>query len=56
MGNPRSHPETGEVIRKLTTKVGEVKLTDVDAKSSLGKLISGATPQVGDVAKPITSN
>ncbi|AFZ45726.1 Curli production assembly/transport component CsgG [Halothece sp. PCC 7418] len=50
-------PETGEVIRTLTTKLGEVKLTDVDAKSSLGQWISGtATPQVGDLAKPMRQN
>jgi hypothetical protein len=48
-------PETGEVIRKLTTKVGEIKLTDVDGQSSLGELISGALPQVGDLAKPMAT-
>ena len=49
-------PETGEVIRQLTTEVATVELTDVDAKSSLGKLVSGSLPEVGDVAKPMASN
>jgi len=50
-------PQSGEVIRTLTTKLGEVQLTDVDAKSSLGQWISGTgTPQVGDIAKPMRQN
>ncbi len=50
-------PETGEVIRQLTSKLAEVRLTDVDAKSSLGQLISGSeSPQVGDIAKPMAGN
>lgn len=48
-------PETGEVIRRLTTEVAIVELTDVDGKSSLGKLVSGSLPEVGDIAKPIAS-
>lgn len=48
-------PETGEILRKLTTQVAEVKLTDVDGKSSLGEIISGAPPKVGDVAKPMVT-
>lgn len=43
-------PETGEVIRRLTEKIGMIELTDVDAKSSLGKIVSGANFQVGDMA------
>lgn len=43
-------PETGEVIRRLTTQVGVVELTDVDGKSSVGKIVSGSDFQVGDVA------
>ena len=49
-------PETGEVIRQLTAEVGTVELTDVDGKSSLGKLVSGSLPKVGDVAKPVASD
>lgn len=49
-------PETGEVLRQLTEEVATVKLTDVDARSSMGELISGSLPEVGDVAKPKTGN
>ena len=45
-------PETGEVIRTLTEKIGIVELTDVDAKSSVGRVISGNNFEVGDIAKP----
>ncbi len=45
-------PETGEIIRTLTEAVGIVELTDVDAKSSMGRIISGNNFQVGDIAKP----
>lgn len=43
-------PQTGEVIRRLTEEVGKIKLTDVDAKSSVGEVVSGANFQVGDTA------
>ncbi|MDJ0651042.1 MAG: CsgG/HfaB family protein [Xenococcaceae cyanobacterium MO_188.B19] len=46
-------PETGEVIRTLTQTIGIVELVDVDAKSSLGQVISGNDFEVGDIAKPI---
>lgn len=43
-------PATGEVIRRLTEKIGEIELTDVDEKSSVGQVISGTNFQVGDTA------
>jgi curli biogenesis system outer membrane secretion channel CsgG len=43
-------PTTGEVIRRLTEKVGEIELTDVDEKSSVGTVISGANFKIGDMA------
>ncbi|MEL7407354.1 MAG: CsgG/HfaB family protein [Cyanobacteria bacterium J06558_2] len=43
-------PETGEVIRRLSESVGMIELTDVDAKSSVGTVISGADFRVGDTA------
>ncbi|WP_245911795.1 CsgG/HfaB family protein [Brunnivagina elsteri] len=45
-------PATGKVIRKITQQVGVVELTEVDALSSIGKIVSGTTFKVGDVAKP----
>lgn len=44
-------PSTGKVIRKITQQVGLIEITEVDASSSVGKIISGATFKVGDVAK-----
>lgn len=43
-------PETGEVIRRLTSEMGTIKLTEVDAKSSVGKVVSGTNFQTGDIA------
>ncbi|BAZ42718.1 Curli production assembly/transport component CsgG [Calothrix sp. NIES-4101] len=45
-------PATGKVIRKITQQIGLVELTEVDASSSVGKIISGSTFKVGDMAKP----
>jgi curli biogenesis system outer membrane secretion channel CsgG len=45
-------PATGKVIRKITQQIGLVELTEVDASSSVGKIISGSIFKVGDVAKP----
>jgi curli biogenesis system outer membrane secretion channel CsgG len=41
-------PSTGEIIRQLTTTVGVIKTTDVDAKSSVCTVVSGSGFQVGD--------
>ncbi|MGK7912161.1 MAG: CsgG/HfaB family protein [Synechococcus sp.] len=42
-------PQTGDVIRRVTQPSGRVELTDVDAGSSLGRIMSGSM-EVGDVA------
>ena len=41
-------PSTGEVIRRLTTTVGVIKATDVDAKSAVCTVVSGSGFQEGD--------
>jgi curli biogenesis system outer membrane secretion channel CsgG len=46
-------PSTGSVIRRITQPVGQIVLTEVDAKSALGKVTSGANLRIGDVAKPV---
>jgi curli biogenesis system outer membrane secretion channel CsgG len=43
-------PTTGQVIRTVTTPVGRVELTSVDAGSSEGRIVSGNGMQVGDRA------
>ena len=47
-------PNTGQVIRRLTTPVGVIKITDVDAISAIGVPVSGAGFKVGDAVKTIT--
>ncbi len=47
-------PSTGQVIRKMSTTVGVIKLTDVDAISAVGTPVSGAGFKVGDAVKTIT--
>jgi curli biogenesis system outer membrane secretion channel CsgG len=47
-------PSTGQVIRKMSTTVGVIKLTDVDAISAVGTPVSGSGFKVGDAVKTIT--
>lgn len=44
-------PATGKVIRKVTTPVGEIEVTEVDETSAVAKVISGSGFKVGDVVK-----
>lgn len=45
-------PTTGKVIRNITQKLGMIELVEVDATSSVGKIITGGKFKVGDIAKP----
>jgi len=47
-------PTTGQVLRKLTSDVGVIKLTDVDEISAVGTPVSGSAFKVGDMVKTIT--
>ncbi|HKD84906.1 MAG TPA: CsgG/HfaB family protein [Terriglobales bacterium] len=47
-------PSTGQVIRKLTSDVGVIRLTDVDDISSVGAAVSGSGFKVGDEVKTVT--
>ena len=47
-------PATGAVLRKLTTPLGIVEVTDVDAGSSVCRVVSGSGFQAGDAAKTVT--
>ncbi len=47
-------PSTGQVIRRLATQVGVIKITDVDEKSSIAVAVSGSGFKSGDVVKTIT--
>ncbi len=43
-------PATGEVIRTVTAPIGRIELTNVDARSSEGRVVSGSGMKVGDRA------
>jgi len=47
-------PTTGAVLRKLTTPVGVIKATDVDAGSAVCTTVSGSGFKVGDIIKTTT--
>jgi curli biogenesis system outer membrane secretion channel CsgG len=47
-------PATGKVIRKMTSPVGMVKITDVDADSAVCSVVSGSAFKVGDAVKTVT--
>ncbi|MEB3359709.1 MAG: CsgG/HfaB family protein [Synechococcales bacterium] len=48
-------PETQEVIHQVTETAGQIQLTNVSDRSSVGQVISGSSGAltVGDVAKPV---
>jgi curli biogenesis system outer membrane secretion channel CsgG len=46
-------PATGAVIRKMTTKLGELEVTDVDDISAVCKIVTGAGFKIGDEAKTV---
>jgi len=47
-------PNTGQVLRKMTSDVGVIKLTDVDEISAVGVPVSGSGFKVGDAVKTVT--
>jgi curli biogenesis system outer membrane secretion channel CsgG len=47
-------PATGKVIRRMTSNVGVVKVTDVDNDSSVCSVVSGNGFKVGDAVKTLT--
>jgi curli biogenesis system outer membrane secretion channel CsgG len=47
-------PATGKVIRRMTSKLGVVEVTDVDDVSSVCKIVTGTGFKVGDMVKTVT--
>lgn len=47
-------PSTGQVIRRMTSKVGTVKVVEADEGSAVVQVLTGADIQVGDMAKTTT--
>ncbi len=46
-------PATGAVLRRMTSRIGELEVTDVDDISAICRIASGTGMKVGDVAKTI---
>jgi hypothetical protein len=47
-------PATGQVIRRMSTQVGVLKVTDVDDVSSVCTVVSGTGFKTGDAVKTVT--
>lgn len=47
-------PASGKILRRLSSKIGTVEVTDVDADSSQCKIVNGTGFRVGDLAKTVT--
>ena len=47
-------PASGQVIRRLSSQMGVIQITDVDDISSVAKVVSGSGFKVGDMVKTIT--
>lgn len=47
-------PATGQVIRRMTSQIGILKVTEIDDISAVCALVSGADIKVGDMVKTVT--
>lgn len=47
-------PATGQVIRRLTDKLGVVEIIELDDTSAVARIVSGSGFQVGDLVKTVT--
>jgi curli biogenesis system outer membrane secretion channel CsgG len=47
-------PGTGQVLRRLTTPIGNIEVSEVDEISAVCKIVSGTGFKVGDMAKTLT--
>ena len=54
VGREIKDPATGKVIRRMTSPVGVIRITDVDDQSAVGSVVSGTGFKVGDAVKTIT--
>lgn len=44
-------PATGKVLRVIEESIGQVRITEVDAQSAVGKFTGSGAPKVGDTVK-----
>jgi curli biogenesis system outer membrane secretion channel CsgG len=54
VGREIKDPATGQVIRRMTSKIGIVKVTEIDDISAVCALVSGEGIKVGDMVKTVT--
>ncbi len=47
-------PASGQVLRRITNKIGTLQVTDIDEISAVCKIVNGAGFKVGDLAKTAT--
>lgn len=47
-------PATGQVIRRMTSKIAVIQVTEIDDISAVCKIVSGSDIKVGDLAKTVT--
>ncbi len=53
VGKEVKDPATGEVLRRITQPIGQIQITEVSPKFSVGRVVSGKNFMIGDIAKPI---
>ena len=51
----RHAPNPAVILRRLSSEVGTLELIDVDAVSSIGRILAGTGFQIGDLAKTVTN-
>jgi hypothetical protein len=51
MGRKITDPATGKLLRQTEESIGQMAVTEVDAKSAVGKFTGSGTPKVGDAVK-----
>lgn len=51
VGRKITDPATGKVLRQIEDNIGQMTVTEVDAKSAVGKFSGSGKPQVGDAVK-----
>ncbi|MDX1978491.1 MAG: CsgG/HfaB family protein [Pseudanabaenaceae cyanobacterium bins.68] len=54
VGKEIKDPVSGQVLRRSTQPVAQVQIVEVDARSSVARMISGGQIRVGDLAKALS--
>jgi hypothetical protein len=51
VGRKITDPATGKVLRVIEESIGQVKITEVDSQSAVGKFTGTGAAKVGDTVK-----